>query len=313
MACVYALVTACEPENYRYIGKTIEKPHRRLSKHYTSARTGESTYVYRWMRRRMSEGKSIEIVILEDNLTYEESGVREIFFIKKFKEEGYRLTNATDGGDGGRLGSSGWKHTEETLAKMRGYKPWLVGRKDSPETREKKRLSSIGNKSNTGKKASEEARANMRAAQAKRTTEDWQAANEKARLARLSRTPEQIQQEHENRSRALKGKPRIKGRKVSEEVRANMRAIQARRTPEDWQAANEKARLTRLSRTPEQIQQENENRKLGMLRRTPEQLARTKEKTRMTRLSRTPEQIQQEHENRSRALKGIVKKKRTKT
>ena len=204
MACVYALVTACEPENYRYIGRTSETPHRRLSKHYTAARTGESTYVYRWMRRRMSEGKSVKIVVLKDNLTYEESGVQETFFIRKFKKEGYRLTNATDGGDGGRLGNSGWKHTEEALAKMRGNKHCL-GRKDSLETREKKRLSAIGNKSNTGKKASEEARANMRAAQARRTPEQLADIKEKRRLNRLNRTPEQIQQEHENRSRALKG------------------------------------------------------------------------------------------------------------
>jgi hypothetical protein len=204
MACVYALVTACEPENYRYIGRTSEKPHRRLSKHLTAARQMENTYVYRWMRKSIAKGTSIEIVVLEGNLTYEESGVRETFLIRKFREEGYRLTNLTDGGDGGRLGNSGWKHTEETLAKMRGNKHCL-GRKDSLETREKKRLSAIGNKSNTGRKASEEARANMRAAQARRTPEQLAKIKENRRLKRLNRTPEQIQQEHENRSKALKG------------------------------------------------------------------------------------------------------------
>jgi len=204
MACVYALVLTSAPEDYRYIGRTNERPARRLSKHMTAARTGEDSYVYRWMRKAMVEGQSLDLVVLENDITFEESGIREIALIAEYRAKGYRLTNISAGGDGA-LGNSGWKHTEEALAKMRGNKHCL-GRKDSPETREKKRLSALGNKSNLGRKASEEARANMRAAQARRTPEEREASKEKTRLRRLNRTPEEIQRERENRSKARKGK-----------------------------------------------------------------------------------------------------------
>jgi hypothetical protein len=112
--------------------------------------------------------------------------LREIALIAKCKKEGYRLTNISLGGDGS-LGHKGWKHTEEALAKMRGNKHCL-GRKDSPETREKKRLSALGNKSNTGRKANEEARANMRRAQQLRTENGWKHTEEtKEHLSTLAK------------------------------------------------------------------------------------------------------------------------------
>jgi hypothetical protein len=168
----------------------------------TAARIGEDSYVYRWMRKAIAGGDSVDLVVLEDNITFEESGLREIALIAQCRAEGYRLTNISNGGDGA-LGNSGWKHTEEALAKMRGNTHCL-GRKDSPETREKKRLSALGNKSNLGRKASEETKANMRAAQARLTPEQKRVKAEKARLTRLNRTPEEIKRESENRSRASK-------------------------------------------------------------------------------------------------------------
>jgi hypothetical protein len=152
------------------------------------------------MRKAMTDGETVDLIVLEDGITFEESGIQEIALIAEYRSKGYRLTNISAGGDGS-LGNSGWKHTEEALAKMRGNKHKL-GHKDSPETREKKRLSALGNKSNTGRKASEEARANMRAAQARRSPEEREASKEKTRLRRLNRTPEEIQREFENRSKA---------------------------------------------------------------------------------------------------------------
>jgi hypothetical protein len=185
MSCVYALVEESSPEDYRYIGRTSERAHRRLGKHLSAAKT-EDNYVHRWIRKVQAEGRKVILVVLEDNLTFEESGLREIALIAKCKKEGYRLTNISLGGDGS-LGHKGWKHTEEALAKMRGNKHCL-GRKDSPETREKKRLSALGNKSNTGRKANEEARANMRRAQQLRTENGWKHTEEtKERLRVLAR------------------------------------------------------------------------------------------------------------------------------
>jgi hypothetical protein len=185
MSCVYALVEESSPEDYRYIGRTSERAHRRLGKHLSAAKT-EDNYVHRWIRKVQAEGGKVILVVLEDNLTFEESGLREIALIAKCKKEGYRLTNISLGGDGS-LGHKGWKHTEEALAKMRGNKHCL-GRKDSPETREKKRLSAIGNKSNKGRKASEEAKANMRRAQQLRLQNGWKHTEEtRERLSALAR------------------------------------------------------------------------------------------------------------------------------
>lgn len=181
MSCVYALVEESSLEDYRYIGRTSERAHRRLGKHLSSAKT-EDTYVHRWIRKVQAEGGKVSLIILEDGLTFEESGLREIALIAKYKKEGYRLTNTSLGGDG-CLGNKGWKHTEEALAKMRGNKHKL-GHKDSAETREKKRLGALGNKSNLGRKANEEARANMRRAQELRIENGWKHTEEtKKRLS----------------------------------------------------------------------------------------------------------------------------------
>ena len=202
-ACVYALVLESSPEDYRYIGRTIETLHRRLSKHISETNVGNQTYVYRWIRKSIAQGETIKIVILEDNLTYKQSGIREIELIRHYKNIGYKLTNLTEGGDGGRLGTSGWKHTEETLAKMRGNKHKL-GHKDSPKTKEKKRLSALGNKSRKGMPHLPESIERMKIAQRARSKESWALAAEKSRITRANRTPEQIQQEHERRSKAKK-------------------------------------------------------------------------------------------------------------
>jgi hypothetical protein len=276
-ACVYALVLESSPEDYRYIGRTIETLHRRLSKHISETNVGNQTYVYRWIRKSIAQGETIKIVILEDNLTYKQSGIREIELIRHYKNIGYKLTNLTEGGDGGRLGQSGWKHTEEAKAKMRGNKHKL-GKKDSLETREKKRLSSLGNKSNTGRKASEEARANMRAAQQRRNGNGWKHTEETKEKLRLANTG----RKHTEEAKANMKRAQI-GRKSSEEAKANMKRAQQLRIESGWKPSEEaRAKMS-----------------LAQRRRW----ALTVEKSRITRANRTPEQIQQEHEKRGKAKK----------
>lgn len=201
MSCVYALVEESSLEDYRYIGRTSERAHRRLGKHLSAAKT-EDNYVHRWIRKVQAEGRKVILVVLEDNLTFEESGLREIALIAKCKKEGYKLTNISLGGDGS-LGHKGWKHTEEALAKMRGNKHCL-GRKDSPETREKKRLSAIGNKSRTGMPHRKDSLERMRIAQRGRSKESWVLAREKTRTTRANKSEEEKQAERLKRSEAVK-------------------------------------------------------------------------------------------------------------
>ena len=211
MSFVYALVEESSPEDYRYIGRTSERAHRRLGKHLSAAKTGDN-YVHRWIRKVQAEGGKVSLVILEDGLTFEESGLREIALIAKCKKEGYRLTNISLGGDGA-LGHKGWKHTEEALAKMRGNKHKL-GHKDSAETREKKRLSSLGNKGRTGMLHREDSLERMKIAQRARSKESWDLAKEKGQKTGANKSEEEKQAERLRRSEAVKKWQREKKLKI---------------------------------------------------------------------------------------------------
>lgn len=121
-------------DEIRYVGKTVEKLSTRLNQHKRNARLGVKTPLCDLLRKYINTGK-IEIDILEvvDNTNWKE---REIFYIKKFRDDGYRLVNITDGGDGTRLvgdqnGMHGRSHTPESIDKMKanrsGISPWNKG------------------------------------------------------------------------------------------------------------------------------------------------------------------------------------------
>lgn len=82
--------------------------------------------------------------IIAGNLTEEEALSFEKLMIAKLKDSGASLCNLTDGGDG----ASGYKHTEETIEKIRerlkGRPAHNKGRKVSPEAREKMRQAKLG-------------------------------------------------------------------------------------------------------------------------------------------------------------------------
>ena len=154
MSCVYALVLASAPDDYRYIGRTSYPVNRRLSDHWSQARSGRNTHQYKWMRKALLDGEVVQVVVLEDGLSHEESVEREIYFIKEFREKGHRLTNATDGGEGVlgqvvsletrerlRQANLGNKLSPETRAKISDA---LKGRKQSKEHVEKSRQVRIG-------------------------------------------------------------------------------------------------------------------------------------------------------------------------
>lgn len=154
MACVYALALESSPEDYRYIGRTSYSTARRLSDHWSQAKRGRNTHLYKWMRNSLSNKEKIIIVVIEDNLSFNESSSREVYWIKHYRMLGYKLTNSTDGGEGA-LGFSlsaesrakisaslrGKPLSEETKAKISAS---LRGRTHSPEHIEKNRQVHIG-------------------------------------------------------------------------------------------------------------------------------------------------------------------------
>ncbi|TDZ92170.1 GIY-YIG nuclease family protein [Mycobacteroides salmoniphilum] len=139
-AVIYAL---CDPTSgeVRYIGKTIDVRARLRSHLWDSRNPKEHTHKARWIRSLKSPPVLEIIETLSDADDWAE---RECYWIAKYRSEGARLTNLTNGGDG--WSSNG--HTDETKARLRemalarGAKPpSQSGRKASPETRKKLQIS----------------------------------------------------------------------------------------------------------------------------------------------------------------------------
>ena len=153
----------------RYVGKS-ENPEKRLKGHLRDRR---KCHRVSWLQSLTALGLRPGLTILEeiDDENWQDA---ERKWIKHFREQGIRLTNSTDGGEGlenpseetrkkisekatGRVHSDeqrkrqserqkgmpghfrGRKHTEEARARIsaakKGSVPWITGRKHSEETR----------------------------------------------------------------------------------------------------------------------------------------------------------------------------------
>ena len=101
------------------------------------------------------------------NLDEQLAFLAEIEAIDVYRKRGIELVNATDGGEG----ASGYKHTEQHKANLKGNKngssSWGItfkGKKHTKESCEKMSIARIGNKNKLGKKLSEESKAKISAA-----------------------------------------------------------------------------------------------------------------------------------------------------
>jgi len=96
---IYALSSSNEPDNFRYIGKTSCSLKYRLSRHlYDNKNT--KTHKGNWIRKEIDNGHKIlikEIFEVPVGDSWEEW---EIHFISEYKNNGYKLTNGTIGGEG---------------------------------------------------------------------------------------------------------------------------------------------------------------------------------------------------------------------
>lgn len=115
MSCVYFIYNKIN--NKIYVGKSTELEIR-WSRHLRVARGGKELYPtsFSWIHaaiRKYGESNFI-FRIIEILPTEEEALSREIKWISELRIAGYSLYNLTDGGDG----SSGYKHTPETIAKI---------------------------------------------------------------------------------------------------------------------------------------------------------------------------------------------------
>lgn len=100
MASIYALVDSSDVLDYRYVGKTVKSLADRLYRHLYRIERCANTHKGKWMNSVLSAGREVQIVQLEccDDA---EQDAREIFWIAKLRADGFKLTNGTDGGQGG--------------------------------------------------------------------------------------------------------------------------------------------------------------------------------------------------------------------
>lgn len=114
----------------RYIGKSKDI-YRRYYQHLHNG-SGNCTYLKNWMNTLTSPPK-MEILEICDLTIINE---KEKFWVKFYKENGSRLTNLTDGGEG----MYGYVRSEESKQRISNS---LMGHEVLPETREKLRLAAI--------------------------------------------------------------------------------------------------------------------------------------------------------------------------
>lgn len=97
----------------RYIGQTCQPLKTRLGEHLRKLKN--KTYKVNWIKSLIGNNLKPIIVLIEENLSKEDCNDLEIKYIRLYKELNPKLTNMTDGGEG----SIGYKHSEETLAKLK--------------------------------------------------------------------------------------------------------------------------------------------------------------------------------------------------
>jgi len=157
MNTIYAL-TEPDTGEVRYIGVTKGPAKYRLRDHIRYAEKGGATYRCKWIRSLLRDGRIPKLLILEETTNRD----REEHWIERYRSNGARLTNLTDGGDGsaGRRLSpeeierrtksrAGYTHSATTRQRISESNK---GRIIKPESIEKMRASK------TGKKLSEEKR-----------------------------------------------------------------------------------------------------------------------------------------------------------
>lgn len=100
---IYAL---CQPVGrwhtgpVRYVGKTTRQPWARVRAHSYAAKRSPRLPVHRWLLKQMDAGQPFHIRHLEQVPPGQDWAARERFWISKLRDEGCRLLNLTEGGEG---------------------------------------------------------------------------------------------------------------------------------------------------------------------------------------------------------------------
>jgi len=98
---IYELRDPRDPEcRPRYVGITVKALDKRLVAHLTKNNLVTRTHKNNWIKSLLEKKVIPTIHLIEEVENWEESCEIEKYWIKEFREQGYNLTNSTDGGEG---------------------------------------------------------------------------------------------------------------------------------------------------------------------------------------------------------------------
>lgn len=116
---IYKLIDPMTNE-IRYIGLTFNDLKQRLKSHCSEK---SKSHKSNWVQSLIKQGLKPIIESIEDNiLSYDEVCEREIFYINKYKSEGYRLTNMASGGNKNKKMSYETRNKMSNSAKNRNFR-----------------------------------------------------------------------------------------------------------------------------------------------------------------------------------------------
>ncbi len=135
MVKIYGIICPIIGE-VRYIGKTDQDLRRRLTNHLSDARKNAENHRQRWIRKCLNIGLLPSIFLLEEVPAGQCWQEREIAWIARAIELGYRLTNQTTGGEGVQLSDpetlARWKiNLSAAMERVRARPGYMQCRKDS--------------------------------------------------------------------------------------------------------------------------------------------------------------------------------------
>lgn len=218
---IYALFDEATPDNIRYVGQTKLTLRQRIGNHI---KRGRKSHTVNWIRSVENQGRRVngKVLAIVESSQVDETEVRAIAL---FLSRGFDLTNATSGGEAGKVYNEKTRQQMSASAKKRCTPEWreasrlrAMGREKSPEEIERWKISNFGKH-----KMSDAVKLNTSHVQKgrKRSPEEL----EKQRIAQTGK----VQSEETRRKNSESNKGRIKTPEHLQRMAAGIKLAAARR------------------------------------------------------------------------------------